>query len=47
VLVATGIFLLALLLSPHRGLLAVWRRQMRVRRASEVQPSQPDPQTVV
>jgi manganese/iron transport system permease protein len=47
VLVATGIFLLALLLSPHRGLLAVWRRQMRVRRASEVQPSQPDTQTVV
>jgi manganese/iron transport system permease protein len=47
VLVATGIFLLALLLSPHRGLLAVWRRQMRVRRASDARPSQPDTQTAV
>jgi manganese/iron transport system permease protein len=47
VLVATGLFLLALLLSPHRGLLAVWRRQIRVRRSSGVHPSQPDPQTVI
>ncbi|MGH2588053.1 MAG: metal ABC transporter permease [Dehalococcoidia bacterium] len=43
VLVATGLFLLALLLSPRRGLLAAWRRQVRVRRATTAVPSQSDP----
>lgn len=38
VLVATGLFLLALLLSPRRGLLAVWRRQARVRREASALP---------
>ena len=34
VLVATGMFLLALLLSPRRGLLATWRRRAAARSAS-------------
>lgn len=34
VLVATGMFLLALLLSPRRGLLAAWRHYRQVRRAT-------------
>ena len=34
VLVATGMFLLALLFSPRRGLLITWRRQARLRAAS-------------
>jgi manganese/iron transport system permease protein len=34
VLVATGMFLLALLLSPRRGLLPAWRRQARLRQAT-------------
>jgi manganese/iron transport system permease protein len=34
VLVATAMFLLALLLSPRRGLLVVWRRRARVRLAA-------------
>ena len=40
VLVATVMFLAALLFSPQRGLLAVWRRQLRVRRATET-PAHP------
>lgn len=35
VLVATAMFLLALLLSPRRGLLVAWRRGRRVRRAAQ------------
>lgn len=35
VLVATCMFLLALLLSPRRGLIAAWRRQARVRRTAD------------
>lgn len=45
VLVATALFLLALLLSPRRGLLAVWRRGMRLRRAAGSVPSHSDPRT--
>ena len=43
VLVATGLFLLALLLSPRRGLLAVWRRQVRFRQAEPSLPAQSGP----
>jgi manganese/iron transport system permease protein len=46
VLVATGLFLLALLLSPRRGLFAAWRRQMRIRRAIEPEPAAPDARSV-
>lgn len=42
VLVATGLFLLALLLSPRRGLFAAWRRQMRIRRATASVPAPSD-----
>jgi manganese/iron transport system permease protein len=35
VLVATCMFLLALLLSPRRGLIAAWRRQARARRTAD------------
>jgi manganese/iron transport system permease protein len=42
VLVATGMFVLALLLSPRRGLLAAWRRQVHLRRDTAAVPAQPD-----
>jgi ABC-type Mn2+/Zn2+ transport system permease subunit len=42
VLVATGMFVLALLLSPRRGLLATWRRQVHQRRGPAGVPAQPD-----
>lgn len=45
VLVATGMFLLALLLSPNRGLLAVWRRRARNRRDAVLGAALPDAHT--
>jgi manganese/iron transport system permease protein len=42
VLVATAMFVLALLLSPRRGLLATWRRQVHQRRGTAGVPAQPD-----